>query len=74
MICLRCRNRLDPVRVAMEQDVGAEQAQALESIAAEMKRLYPIVIYCKALKSIVVGNPAKRAQSVTECQYYEEAE
>jgi len=38
-----------------------------------LKRRYSVVIYCKAKKTIVVGEPEKRAQSVTSCDSFVES-
>jgi len=71
MICLGCRYRAEPDRETLEAELGAEAAEAYTQVIPVLKACYQVVLYCKAYKAIVVGNPDNPAQSRLECERFE---
>jgi len=73
MICLGCRHKAEPSRETLEAELGAETAEAYTQVIPILRACYSVVLYCKAYKAIVVGNPGNTAQSRLECERFEPA-
>jgi len=71
LICLECRHRAEPDRETLEAELGAEAAEAYTQVIPILRACYSVVLYCKAYKAIVVGNPGNTAQSRLECEGFE---
>jgi hypothetical protein len=56
-ICLNCKNR---------GEIPAE----LQPLADSFKAHYKVVIYCKALETLVVANPDLPTQTKEECEKF----
>jgi len=66
----------DDIKIQIAEDLLPyktieEFRSALNNQMNIMKKMYSIVIYCKAKKSVVVGNPDKKTQAVTECPHFQ---
>jgi len=62
MLCLNCTRSTDEI---------PEEPEALKKIAEEMSKRYPVVLYCRERKGVVVGNPDKPTQRIDECEFFE---
>lgn len=54
----------------------AEIPSELKPVAAELKKFYPEIVYCKVKKAVLVANPSTPAQIVDmskECDQYKQA-
>jgi len=65
-LCLTCANAL----IEIPEDVPEEERKILEQQVRDVTLLYTVVVYCKALKAIVVGNPGSATQIRKECKHY----
>jgi len=65
-LCYNCANAL----IEIPEDVPEEERKTLERQIRDLTLLYTVVVYCKALKAIVVGNPGVPSQVRKECKHY----
>jgi len=80
MLCLKCKNMAEPSTEAVQEmlkEVKSEEerkrrAEMLMNMVKDMKRLYSVVLLCKARKAVVVGNQGIPTQSITTCKLFVE--